>query len=292
MQWWTFILIALATLAVTVVLTALYVREKDRKKLEYMLDAFEDEEYNFRFQDNSRYNRTLNRIKWIVERRRQQNEQDSWSKLIRVLTHEIMNTVSPISSLSMALRKEAELPDGERQMDLAAGLETIATSSQNLIEFVESYRELAGVAKPVLKAVMLDELVSKVVELTQLQCQQAGVECRYRAKTDDILIYADESQISRILINLIKNAIQAHARHIDISAEIDSNDNTLVRVANDGIPITPESQEQIFIPFFSTKSEGSGIGLSLSRQIMNAHHGIIELVRSDENWTEFELTFK
>lgn len=292
MQWWTFILIALATLALTIVLTALYVREKDRKKLEYMLDAFEDEEYNFRFLDNSRYNRTLNRIKWIVERRRQQNEQDSWSKLIRVLTHEIMNTVSPISSLSMALRKEAELPDGERQMDLAAGLETIATSSQNLIEFVESYRELAGVAKPVLKAVMLDELVSKVVELTQLQCQQAGVECRYRAKTDDILIYADESQISRILINLIKNAIQAHARHIDISAEIDSNDNTLVRVANDGIPITPESQEQIFIPFFSTKSEGSGIGLSLSRQIMNAHHGIIELVRSDENWTEFELTFK
>lgn len=292
MQWWTFILIALATLALTIVLTALYVREKDRKKLEYMLDAFEDEEYNFRFLDNSRYNRTLNRIKWIVERRRQQNEQDSWSKLIRVLTHEIMNTVSPISSLSMALRKEAELPDGERQMDLAAGLETIATSSQNLIEFVESYRELAGVAKPVLKAVMLDELVSKVVELTQLQCQQAGVECRYRAKTDDILIYADESQISRILINLIKNAIQAHARHIDISAEIDSNDNTLVRVANDGVPITPESQEQIFIPFFSTKSEGSGIGLSLSRQIMNAHHGIIELVRSDENWTEFELTFK
>lgn len=289
---WTFILIAIAVMALTVVVTALCVREKDRKKLEYMLDAFEDEEYNFRFQENSRYNRTLNRIKWIVERRSQQYEQESWSKLIRVLTHEIMNTVSPISSLSQALRKEADLPQEARQMDIKAGLETISSSSDNLIRFVESYRELAGVVKPIKKAVMLDHLVSKVIELTKAECRLAGVEIAYRPEAHDILLYVDEVQISRIFINLIKNAIQAKAHHIMVSATIDRDDATTIRVINDGIPITPESQQQIFIPFFSTKSEGSGIGLSLSRQIMRAHNGTIELTKSDETETEFLLTFK
>lgn len=292
MEVWTFILIAIAVMALTVVVTALCVREKDRKKLEYMLDAFEDEEYNFRFQENSRYNRTLNRIKWIVERRRQQYEQDSWTKLIRVLTHEIMNTVSPISSLSQALRRDAELPTEERQMDIKAGLETISNSSEDLIKFVESYRELAGVVKPIKKAVMLDNLVGKVIELTQVECRSAKVEITYRAKPDDILFYVDESQISRIFINLVKNAIQAGAHHIVIEAEEGRDDSIKVSVCNDGIPITPESQQQIFIPFFSTKSEGSGIGLSLSRQIMRSHNGTIDLIRSDREATVFELEFK
>lgn len=292
MEAWTFILIAIAVMALAVVVTALYVREKDRKKLEYMLDAFEDEEYNFRFQENSRYNRTLNRIKWIVERRRQQYEQDSWTKLIRVLTHEIMNTVSPISSLSQALRRDAELPTEERQMDIKAGLETISNSSEDLIKFVESYRELAGVVKPIKKAVMLDNLVGKVIELTQVECRSAKVEITYRAKPDDILFYVDESQISRIFINLVKNAIQAGAHHIVIEAEEGRDDSIKVSVCNDGIPITPESQQQIFIPFFSTKSEGSGIGLSLSRQIMRSHNGTIDLIRSDREATVFELEFK
>ena len=118
------------------------------------------------------------------------------------------------------------------------------------------------------------------------------MECTYHPDTDDILIYADESQISRILINLIKNAIQAGASHIRIGAEIDSNEQTLIHVENDGAPITPESQEQIFIPFFTTKPEGSGIGLSLSRQIMRAHNGTLELTKSDEQSTEFTITFK
>ena len=292
MEVWTFILIAIAVMALTVVVTALCVREKDRKKLEYMLDAFEDEEYNFRFQENSRYNRTLNRIKWIVERRRQQYEQDSWTKLIRVLTHEIMNTVSPISSLSQALRRDAELPTEERQMDIKAGLETISNSSEDLIKFVESYRELAGVVKPIKKAVMLDNLVGKVIELTQVECRSAKVEITYRAKPDDILFYVDESQISRIFINLVKNAIQAGAHHIVIEAEEGRDDSIKVSVCNDGIPITPESQQQIFIPFFSTKSEGSGIGLSLSRQIMRSHNGTIDLTRSDHEATVFVLEFK
>ena len=292
MHLWAIILIAIVAVMTIIVVTVIYVREQDRKKLEYMLDAFEDNELNFRFQDNSRFNRTLNRIKWILARKRQQDEQESWTKLIRVLTHEIMNTVSPIASLSEALSHWANVPEKEREMDLKAGLETIASSSNDLIGFVQSYRELAGVARPIMKALMLDHLVNKVIGLTLEQCNEAGAVCTYCPKTDDILIYADESQIFRILINLIKNAVQAGAKHILITAEINQYDQTLVHVWNDGVPISPESQEQIFIPFFTTKQEGTGIGLSLSRQIMRAHNGMLDLTRSDEQGTEFTLTFR
>ena len=289
---WGIILIAVAAVILTAVITAFCIHEKDRKKLEYMLDAFEDGEYNFRFSEDSKFNRTLNRIKWIVERRRQQNEQESWTKLIRVLTHEIMNTVSPIASLSDALSRCVDNPQENMEVDVKAGLETISSSSKDLIKFVESYRELAGVAKPVKKGLMVDELVSKVIELTSEQCAEAGAACRYNASQEDILIYADESQISRILINLIKNALQAGAKNIEINAEIDKNEQTLIHVSNDGDPISPDSQEQIFIPFFTTKCEGFGIGLSLSRQIMRAHNGMLNLTRSDAQSTVFTLTFR
>ena len=289
---WGIILTVMAAIFLTAVVTAIYVRRKDRKKLQYMLDAFEDGEYNFRFKEDSKFNITLNRIKWIVDRRRQQNEQESWTKLIRVLTHEIMNTVSPIASLSDALSHYVDVPQESRDVDVKAGLETIASSSKDLIRFVESYRELAGVARPVKKALMVDELVSKVIELTSRQCLDAGVSCSYIAETEDVLIYADESQISRILINLIKNAIQAEARHISITSGIDSDEQTMISVSNDGIPISPASREQIFIPFFTTKRDGSGIGLSLSRQIMLAHNGRLDLVRSDSQCTRFTLLFR
>ena len=290
MELLTVILIIIFVIIVTAIITAVYIREKDRRKVEYMLDAFEDGEFNFRFKDTTRFNRTLNRIKWIVERRRQQNEQESWTKLIRVLTHEIMNTVSPIASLSEALSQS--VTSGNSEMDIKAGLDTISSSSKDLIRFVESYRELAGVARPILKALMLNPLIENVLELTREQCAECGVECTYHPQVNDILIYADESQISRILINLIKNALQADAHHISITAEIDDNEQTLIHISNDGTPISPESQEQIFIPFFTTKPDGSGIGLSLSRQIMRAHNGTIELIHSDERETKFTLTFK
>ena len=289
---WTIILICLGAMSVTCVVTAVIVRIKDRKKLEYMLDAFEDGEYNFRFTDESKFNRSLNRIKWIVDRRRQQNEQESWTKLIRVLTHEIMNTVSPIASLSDALSHYIDVPEDCREVDVKAGLETISSSSKDLIKFVESYRELAGVARPVKKGLMVDELSHKVIDLTHEQCSDAGAVCSYNAESEDILIYADESQISRILINLIKNALQAGAKNISITAGIDGSEQTVIKVSNDGAAITPESQEQIFIPFFTTKTDGSGIGLSLSRQIMRAHNGTLDLTRSDSQCTEFTLIFK
>ena len=308
MPLWGLILTVVAAIILTAVITALYVRMKDRRKLEYMLDAFEDGEYNFRFRDEGRFNKALNRIKWVVDRCRQQNEEESWSKLIRVLTHEIMNTVSPIASLSDALSKSVggagevaggrsgahhgELAGGHPGIDIKSGLETISSSSRNLIKFVESYRELAGVARPVKKALMVDDLVGNVLELTREDCIAASCTCTYKASDEDILIYADESQISRILINLIKNAVQAGAHNISIVAGIDEDEQTFINVTNDGAPISPSSRDQIFIPFYTTKANGSGIGLSLSRQIMLAHNGRLDLTRSDSEGTRFTLIFR
>lgn len=292
MPLWGLILTVVAAIILTAVITALYVRMKDRRKLEYMLDAFEDGEYNFRFRDEGRFNKALNRIKWVVDRRRQQNEEESWSKLIRVLTHEIMNTVSPIASLSDALSKSVGGAGEHPGIDIKSGLQTISSSSRNLIKFVESYRELAGVARPVKKALMVDDLVGNVLELTREDCIAASCTCTYKASDEDILIYADESQISRILINLIKNAVQAGAHNISIVAGIDEDEQTFINVTNDGAPISPSSRDQIFIPFYTTKANGSGIGLSLSRQIMLAHNGRLDLTRSDSSGTRFTLIFR
>lgn len=273
------------------VIATIRTRHQDIKKVAYMMDALEDGELNFRFQDKNKFNRTLNRIRTIFEKQRQAHEQDSWTKLIRVLTHEIMNTVSPIASLSDALSKSMD-EDGHSELDVRAGLDTISDSSKNLIKFVETYRQLSGVARPVRKAIDLKELMAGVIALNSEFAANCGAICKYRPEEDDLMIYADEGQISQILINLIKNALQAGAKHIDISARMGKDDEVIIDVANDGTPIPVSAQEQIFVPFFTTKKEGSGIGLSISRQIMRNHDGTISLLRSDVNQTVFELRFR
>ena len=217
----------------------------------------------------------------------EENEQQSWAKLIRVLTHEIMNTVTPISSLSETLLDFDSLSD-----DLRNGLSTISQSSKGLIKFVDSYRNLTRVAPPVKKAFYFRDLIERVISLTREQAVMNGAICTYMEKSDDILLYADEGQITQIMINLIKNAIQADARNITITAHITLSEQTVISVANDGFPISRESQDEIFVPFFTTKQEGTGIGLSLSRQIMRLHNGSLTLTRSDEKGTVFTLLFK
>ena len=276
---------------IAAVIATIRTRRKDIKKVAYMMDALEDGELNFRFQDRNKFNRTLNRIRTIFEKQRQAHEQDSWTKLIRVLTHEIMNTVSPIASLSDALSKSMD-ENGHSELDVKSGLDTISDSSKNLIKFVETYRQLSGVARPLRKAVDLQELMDQVISLNSEYASSCGATCVYRPEEPDLMIYADEGQISQILINLIKNALQAGAKHIDISARMGKEDDVIIQVANDGAPIPVSAQEQIFVPFYTTKKEGSGIGLSLARQIMRQHNGTIDLVRSDVNQTVFHLIFR
>ena len=285
------IVLVVAVAVIVAVVASLRTRRKDIRKVGYMMDALEDGELNFRFKDTNRFNRTLNRIRTIFEKQRQAHEQDSWTKLIRVLTHEIMNTVSPIASLSDAMAKSVD-EDGRSELDIKAGLETISDSSKNLIEFVQTYRQLSGVAKPVRKALELQELIEHVISLNSEYATSCSAVCSYRPEEPDLMIYADEGQISQIFINLIKNALQAGAKNIDISAKMGQDDEVIIIVANDGAPIPVESQEQIFVPFFTTKKEGSGIGLALARQIMRNHNGSIDLDCSDASRTAFRIVFR
>ena len=136
------------------------------------------------------------------------------------------------------------------------------------------------------------ELIEKVQQLTRESLHQAGAVCSYVEKSEDILLYADADQLSQVLVNLVKNALQAEATKIEITAEIDYAETVVITVSNNGRPISAESQEEIFVPFYTTKPEGTGIGLSLSRQIIRLHNGTLTLGRSDKRMTTFVLHFR
>ena len=285
MSVWIWILAVVVAVVATVVVTTLIVRRNDARKVGFMMDALEDGELNFHFKEKSALNRALNRIKGIFERRDAANEESSQNKLFRVMTHEIMNTVAPIASLSDALLTE-------EGVDVKAGLETISASSKDLIRFVESYRSMTQAQPPVRKAVMVDELMDRVLLLNKAKIAEQGATLTYQANTPDLLIYADEGQIVQVFNNLIKNAVQAGATSIRITADLNSEDQTVIRVANNGKAIPLRQTEEIFIPFYTTKPNGTGIGLSLSKQIMVRHNGNLVLEQSDSNLTVFALLFK
>lgn len=285
MSAWIWILVVLVAVVAAIVVTTLIVRRNDARKVGFMMDALEDGELNFHFKEKSALNRALNRIKGIFERRDAANEESSQNKLFRVMTHEIMNTVAPIASLSDALLTE-------EGVDVKAGLETISASSKDLIRFVESYRSMTQAQPPLRKAVMVDELMDRVLLLNKAKIAEQGATLTYQANTPDLLIYADEGQIMQVFNNLIKNAVQAGATSIRITADLNSEDQTVIRVANNGKAIPLRQTEEIFIPFYTTKPNGTGIGLSLSKQIMVKHNGTLVLEQSDSNVTIFALIFK
>jgi len=285
MSAWIWILVVVVAVVAAIVVTTLIVRRNDARKVGFMMDALEDGELNFHFKEKSALNRALNRIKGIFERRDAANEESLQNKLFRVMTHEIMNTVAPIASLSDALLTE-------EGVDVKAGLETISASSKDLIRFVESYRSMTQAQPPVRKAVMVDELMDRVLLLNKAKVAEQGATLTYQANTSDLLVYADEGQIMMVFNNLIKNAVQAGATSIRITADLNSEDQTVIRVANNGKAIPLRQTEEIFIPFYTTKPNGTGIGLSLSKQIMVRHNGNLVLEQSDSSLTVFALLFK
>lgn len=220
-----------------------------------------------------------------ITREMENNESESWTRLIRVLTHEIMNTVTPIASLSSALSQNLADYDAE---DVRSALGTIASSSEGLISFVQSYRSLTHIAAPVRKAFYLKDLVNDSVTIAQTNWPSASVS--YHELSEDIILYADFGQISQVMNNLIKNAVQAGASEIDITASIDKRERTVINVANNGEPISETGKEQIFVPFYTTKGDsGTGVGLSLCRQIIRLNGGTINLTSSTAESTVFTI---
>lgn len=220
-----------------------------------------------------------------ITREMENNESESWTRLIRVLTHEIMNTVTPIALLSSALSQNLDAYDTE---DVRSALGTISSSSEGLISFVQSYRSLTHIAAPVRKAFYLRDLVNDSVTIAQANWPSARVS--YHELSEDIILYADYSQISQVMNNLIKNAVQAGASDIDITASIDKRERTVINVANNGEPISETGREQIFVPFYTTKGvSGTGVGLSLCRQIIRLNGGTINLTSSTPEATVFTI---
>lgn len=226
-------------------------------------------------------------------------EIDSWQKLIRVLTHEIMNSITPITSLSETLLKFflplGKTIDEKTATNTVQGLQVIHERGSGLVRFVESYRKLTKLSKPVLQPLVVKDLIEHLLLL--LENEPGFGRIRFTVQTDrpNRTIEADETQLSQVLINLLKNAMQAVENvsepHITVSVYRTKEGRSEVTIADNGPGIPPEVMEQIFVPFFTTKENGSGIGLSLSRQIMKNHGGSIEVTSSPGN-TVFTLCFR
>lgn len=219
-----------------------------------------------------------------------EKEIDSWIRLTRVLTHEIMNSVTPITSLSDTLLTMAAGKDEE----ISRGLQTISTTGKGLLAFVESYRKFTRIPSPEPSLFYVKPFIERMVELAKHQNPCNNITFNTEIQSTDLILYADENLISQVFINLLKNAIQAIGKQaegqIEIRAYCNEMEEVLIEIKNNGPAIPPEIVEHIFIPFFTTKEGGSGIGLSISRQIMRLSGGSLTLL--PDKMTKFVLKFK
>ncbi len=233
----------------------------------------------------------------------EEKEMEAWQNLVRVLTHEIMNSVTPISSLAgvveeelhrKLLANELNMEKGEAE-DMHLSIQTISRRSEGLIKFVKEFRSLTHIPKPKLAEVCIRPLLDELAMLHKKELADNNIIISVAVEPDTLCIRADKTLIEQVLINLIKNAIQAFGEKLDkkimLSSYVNENGGVIVSVKDNGTGIEPEALEKIFIPFFSTKKTGSGIGLSLSKQIMRQHEGNIAVKSVLGEGTEFLLRF-
>ncbi len=237
-----------------------------------------------------------------------EKEIESWSRLIRVLTHEIMNSITPITSLSDTLLKINEGASGNEQ--ISQGLEVIGSTSRSLIAFVDSYRRLTRIPTPQKHPFYLKPFLERQMKLV-LGDNGAQIHYSLTMSDDELLLYGDEDLLGQVVINLIKNGMQAAVTHaglpgpdsaaagapentsatLSVHAYTNASQEILVEISDNGGGIPPEIVQNMFVPFFTTKDGGSGIGLSLSRQIMRLHNATLQLTCNTPTRTTFTLCF-
>ncbi len=212
-----------------------------------------------------------------------EREASAWTRLIRVLTHEIMNTLTPVTSLAQTARGivvglDPKSPDPESLEDLQSAISTISQRSESLTRFVERYREYLNIPQPEFKQVHIDSLLKQVIELHAADLTQAGIHITRAVEPPDLNISADADLIDKVLINLLKNAMEAlkdtDKPRIEIQAKF-QHGHVLILIRDNGPGMADEVRENMFVPFYTTKRDGSGIGLSVARQVMRAHGGEI-----------------
>lgn len=232
---------------------------------------------------------TLQDIKNEIE----QKEIEAWHKLIRILTHEIMNSATPISSLTetMQMMLEKDPISEETLSDLRFSLKTIQKRSDGMLAFIDDYRKITKVPKPKTELVNLKEFLAEIELLTKAGLKKDNITLKVQSET--ITAEFDPKLIEQVLLNLIKNAQQALSETREAKIEINAfekNNQVIIEILDNGPGISEELKKEIFVPFFTTKKSGSGIGLSLSKQIMHLHGGTIKL-RSNHGETIFSLYF-
>ena len=230
-----------------------------------------------------------------------ETEARAWQKLLSVMTHEIMNSIAPISSLADTMlnrlqKSNSPLQDQPAVMEnLQLGIDTIRRRSEGLLRFAETYRNLNKITKPNLKNIHVRDLFGNLHQLMQPTLAQKNIELEVILKDTDLVVQADSSLLEQVLINLMVNATEAvkdrSKPHIILSASTTKNKKTMIKVGDNGSGIPPELLDKIFIPFFSTRKSGSGIGLSLCKQIMLLHKGNIQVQSIVGEGSLFTLTF-
>jgi two-component system, NtrC family, nitrogen regulation sensor histidine kinase NtrY len=233
----------------------------------------------------------------------EEKEMEAWQNLVRVLTHEIMNSVTPISSLATLVEEELQrkiinddlVLQKDDAQDMHLSVQTISKRSEGLIKFVREFRSLTHIPKPKLAEVPVKPLLEELAMLHKKELADNGIAISISVEPVDVQVTADKTLIEQVLINLIKNGIQAFGdkveRQISLTSFLGENGSVIISVKDTGTGIEPEALEKIFIPFFSTKKTGSGIGLSLSKQIMRQHEGTITVKSVLGEGTEFVLRF-
>jgi signal transduction histidine kinase len=255
----------------------------------------------FRLRDEAHAIATIQDLRNELE----EKEMEAWQQLTRVLTHEIMNSVAPISSLASTahrLLEDIPLPAGdgsaeteEAAADAREAVQTIERRSEGLISFVDSYRSFTKIPQPDFEVLSAHDLFEGVRRLLRVQIEESGMEVVIDVEPETLEVPADPELIEQVLINLTLNAIQAlegrDDARIDLRGRIDRRSRPVLQVKDNGPGIPDDVQERIFVPFFTTKEDGSGIGLSLSRQIMRLHGGSLSVRSEEGNGTLFTLRF-
>ena len=231
-----------------------------------------------------------------------EKETDSWIKLIRVLTHEIMNTITPMTSISESILKYYKTENGLVTIDhfdrkhienTVKGLEVISEQGDNLMSFVQSYRTLLSVPEPDKEIILAKTLLDNVIVL--MKQENSKIKINVKVLPENLELFIDKKQINQVLVNLSKNALQSLEKNkegiINISAGTNNFKKKFIKITDNGSGIPPELIEEIFVPFFTTKNTGTGIGLSLSKQILRLHGGTIEVYSIPNKETSFVLTF-
>ena len=238
-----------------------------------------------------------------IQHELEEKEMMSWQNLIRVLTHEIMNSITPIASLASTAQgllkdnQECDVPESINEVidDVRKAVNTIEKRSNGLLTFIENYRKLTRIPKPAFKVCQIKDLFDRVEYLLKDQFEQCSIKFKKRVDPESLTITADPALIEQVLINLCKNALEAvngvTGPKIKLKAGTDGRGNPVIKVSDNGKGIKEEVLEKIFIPFFTTKPQGSGIGLSLSRQIIRQHKGAIGVTSTPNEKTVFKLRF-